>query len=307
MSSQSPVQAVAHGASPVPAKAGIGLRFPHHDFVLAKRPAAAWFEVHPENYLSEGAAAEILSDIRADYPLSLHATGLSLGSASGVDEDHLNAIADLCRRMNPALVSDHLSWSAVPGIHLPDLLPIPYTFEALRIFARNVDRVQNALGRSILIENPSVYLAFDEQDMSEGEFLNALVQSTGCGVLLDVNNIAVSASNTGIDARDCLAQFLSALPAYAIGEIHLAGHAERHLPDGATLCIDDHGSPVGANVLSLYETVIQHIGPRPTLIEWDTNIPAFEILAGEARKADAVLSRYSKTATRREHADAAAG
>jgi uncharacterized protein len=298
---------VAHGVRPIPAKAGVGLRFPHHDYVLSNRPDIAWLEVHPENYLGHGIASEILSDVHADYPLSFHATGLSLGSANGVNADHLSALSELCRRVGPALISDHLSWSAVPGVHLPDLLPIPYTSEALKIFARNVDHVQSVLRRRILVENPSVYVAFAEQDMGEGEFLHALVQRTGCGVLLDINNIAVSASNMGIDARDCLAQILSAIHAEAIGEIHLAGHAEKRLPDGNTLRIDDHGSAVSDDVWFLYETAIQAIGPRPTLIEWDTDIPAFEVLEGEASKADAILSRCSKDTFARELADAAAG
>jgi hypothetical protein len=298
---------MAHGAGPIPAKAGVGLRFPHHEYVTANRPDVAWFEVHPENYLGQGIASEILADVRADYPISLHATGLSLGSAKGVDAEHLAALADLCRRIEPGLVSDHLSWSAVPGIHLPDLLPIPYTAEALKIFARNVDHVQDVLRRRILIENPSVYVAFAEQDMAEGEFLNALVQRTGCGVLLDINNIAVSASNTGASDRDCLALMLTALGASAIEEIHLAGHAQKQLPDGNTLRIDDHGSVVSANVWSLYETAIQRIGSRPTLIEWDTNIPTFDVLENEAAKADAVLSSVSGSRLAPERAHAAAG
>lgn len=183
-----------HAAS-IPAQAGIGLRFPHHQHVLGNPGSAAWLEVHPENYLGEGVAAEILEQVRARYPVSLHATGLSLGSADGVDASHLAAIADLCRRIEPGLVSDHLSWSAADGKHLPDLLPLPYTREAQDIFARNIETVQAALGRTLLIENPSVYLAFAGNEMSEGEFLAGLVRRTGCGVLLDINNVVVSAAN----------------------------------------------------------------------------------------------------------------
>ena len=205
-------------AAPIPAQAGIGLRFPHHDHVLAAPGATAWLEVHPENYLGQGVAGDILTSMRADYPLSLHATGLSLGSADGVDRAHLAAIAELCRRLQPGLVSDHLSWSAAGDLHLPDLLPLPYTREALDVCARNIEAVQAALGRTILIENPSVYLAFAQNEMDESEFLAALSRRTGCGILLDINNIAVSAANWA-GTPGALAALLDAVPAAAIGEI----------------------------------------------------------------------------------------
>jgi uncharacterized protein (UPF0276 family) len=286
MPGRAPHSSAAH-ASPIPAQAGIGLRAPHHDHVLAHPRAAAWLEVHPENYLGEGIAAELLMKLREHTPVSLHATGLSLGSAQGVDDDHLAAIAGLCQRIAPGLVSDHLSWSAAGGLHLPDLLPLPYTCEAQNVFARNIETVQEALGRPILIENPSVYLAFADSDMSEGEFLAGLARRTGCGVLLDVNNVAVSAANLGEAPILRLHALLAELPAAAIGEIHLAGHAVRELPDGGQVAIDDHGSPVSDAVWELYDATIRHIGPRPSLIEWDTAIPAFAVLAQEAAKADA--------------------
>ena len=165
--------------------------------MLSGEARAAWFEVHPENYLGEGVVADILEKVRHDVPVSLHATGLSLGSADGIDPGHLAAIADLAGRIQPGLISDHLSWSAIDGVHIPDLLPLPYTREALDIFVRNIDRVQTALGRAILIENPSVYLAFAHSEMREGEFLAALARASGCGLLLDINNVAVSAANLG--------------------------------------------------------------------------------------------------------------
>jgi len=277
-----------HAAS-IPAQAGIGLRFPHHEHVLAHPGSAAWLEVHPENYLGEGVAAEILEQVRERYPVSLHATGLSLGSADGVDSDHLAAIAALCRRIEPGLVSDHLSWSAADGMHLPDLLPLPYTREAQDIFARNIERVQTALGRILLIENPSVYLAFAGSEMSEGEFLAGLVRRTGCGLLLDINNVVVSAANLGEAPGERLAAMLAVLPPSAIGEIHLAGHAVHTLPDGGQVRIDDHGSPIGDEVWTLFENTMRCIGPRPALIEWDTAIPAFAVLAREASKADALI------------------
>jgi uncharacterized protein (UPF0276 family) len=268
--------------APIPAAAGIGLRFPHHGRVLAERPPIAWLEVHPENYLGCGPAAEILHRVRTDYPLSLHATGLSLGSTEGPDPGHLAAIDALCRRIEPGLVSDHLSWSRAGGLHLPDLLPLPYTEEALEVVARNVEQVQQALGRPILIENPSTYLRFAASAMGEEEFLAALVGRTGCGVLLDVNNLFVSARNLGDDPGQRLGRFLAALPPGAIGEIHLAGHATRRLPGGSTLLIDDHGSRVSSQVWSLFEATIAAVGPKPTLIEWDTQLPSLDVLVDEA-------------------------
>jgi len=276
-------------ADPIPAKAGVGLRFPHHDHILNHRPDTAWFEVHPENYLGHGVAADDLEVIRRDYPISLHATGLSLGSADGLDPDHLAVIADLARRIQPGLISDHLSWSASDGVYLPDLLPLPYTEEALAVVARNIDQVQTALGRSILIENPSTYLAFAESALTEAEFLGELVRAAGCGMLLDVNNIAVSGGNLGHSPAYRLDQLLDRVSAAAIGEIHLAGHAVRHLDNGAILRIDDHGSPVSDEVWSLYDSLISRIGVRPTLIEWDTDIPTFETLQAEAAIAQSIL------------------
>jgi uncharacterized protein (UPF0276 family) len=279
---------------PIPARAGIGLRFPHHRFVLAEQPDVAWFEIHPENYLGEGVVADDLETVRRDYPLSLHATGLSLGSADGLDAEHLAAIAALSRRIEPGLVSDHLSWSAGGGLHLPDLLPLPYSEEALAVIARNLDQVQTALGRQILIENPSAYMAFADSALSEAEFLGELVRVSGCGLLLDVNNIAVSAGNLGEAPASRLGQLLGHVPAAAIGEIHLAGHAVRRLADGDVLRIDDHGSPVSPAVWALFETVVSRIGLRPALIEWDTDIPAFDVLVGEARAAQSVLDRRAE-------------
>ncbi len=290
-------------ADPIPAMAGIGLRFPHHGEVLAQRPDTPWFEAHPENYLS-GVAAETLARVRETYPISLHATGLSLGSAGGVDPHHLAAIAALVRRTEPGLVSDHLSWSAIDGLHMPDLLPVPYTQEALDVFARNVEQVQSALDRRILIENPSVYFGFRDVDYSEAEFLAALVRRTGCGVLLDVNNVVVSAANLGEAPQARLDALLDALPATAIGEIHLAGHATQQLADGTQVRIDDHGSRVGPEVMALYAHAIARLGARPTLIEWDTDIPAFCVLEEERAAAQAVLDRAAAAKGGARHAAA---
>jgi hypothetical protein len=279
----------ASAAAPIPAAAGVGLRFPHHLRVMSEKPGVAWFEAHPENYLGFGVIAEDLATIRRDYPISLHATGLSLGSASGLDADHLAQLAELCRRIEPGLISDHLSWSEADGVHLPDLFPLPYDHESLAVVARNVELAQAAFGRSILVENPSVYLAFEADALSEAQFLAELVRITGCGVLLDVNNVAVSAGNLGEAPEARLAALLHHLPAPAIGEIHLAGHEVRLLDSGAVLRIDTHGSPVSADVWTLFETVVDRIGPRPTLIEWDTDIPALEVLLAEAARAQSIL------------------
>jgi hypothetical protein len=247
----------------LPVRAGVGLRFAHHDAVRAGDAPAGWFEVHPENYLGEGVIAETLQHIRQDNTLSLHATGLSLGSVSGVDKTHLAAIAALADRLDPAAISDHLSWSESGGIHFPDLLPLPYTREALNVFSANIDRVQTALCRPILVENPSLYLAFAHNEMDEESFLAELARRTGCGVLLDINNVAVSAANLGQDASARLEGLLQALPAAAIGEIHLAGHTVCALGDGGTIRIDDHGSPVTDEVWTMFEATIRRIGPAP--------------------------------------------
>jgi len=290
-------------AGPVPASAGIGLRLPHHACVREQRPKVAWFEAHPENYLTPGLADE-LAAFADRYPMSLHAVGLSLGSACGVDPDHLLRLAELERRVRPGLMSDHLSWSAAAApdgfVVLPDLLPLPYTDEALAAVTANLHHVQETLGRTLMVENPSTYLQFAQSSLGEAEFLAALVRATGCGVLLDVNNIHVSAMNQGCDPALALADYLAAIPHAAIGEIHLAGHAVRELGGGRQVRIDDHGSRVCPEVWALYEMAIATLGPRPTLIEWDTDLPAFAVLQGEAAIAQAVL----KPPAAREMADA---
>ena len=277
---------------PIPAKAGIGLRLSHHSHVRDQRPDVAWLEAHPENYLTPGLADE-LAAFADRYPISLHAVGMSLGSACGLDADHLYRLRDLERRIRPGLMSDHLSWSlAATGsgpLALPDLLPLPYTEEALAVVTANVDHAQRVLGRRLLIENPSTYLQFTASALSEAEFLGALCCATGCGVLLDLNNIHVSAMNQGSDPARALHAYLDHVPHAAIGEIHLAGHAVRELPGGRRVRIDDHGSKVCPEVWSLYETAIRALGPRPTLIEWDTAIPDFAVLQGEAAIAQGIL------------------
>jgi uncharacterized protein (UPF0276 family) len=254
-----------------------------------ERSPLSWLEAHAENFMAGGMLAEDLDDLRRDYPLSLHAVGLSLGSASGVNGRHLRRLQALTKRYEPFLVSDHLSWSEVGGVHLPDLLPLPYTEEALRIVASNVDQVQQVLGRPVLMENPSVYAAFAYSPIPEPEFLAELAARTQCGLLLDINNIAVSARNLGRAPSADLYAFLSAVRPHAVHEIHLAGHAVTVTRSGAQLRIDDHGSAVSTEVWRLFARAIDRLGPRPTLIEWDTNIPALDVLAVEAAKAQQIL------------------
>lgn len=274
---------------PIPARAGIGLRLPHHALVLAERPAAAWLEVHPENYMSDAHSLAELERVRALYPLSLHAVGLSLGSAQGVDAAHIARLKELAQRLEPALVSDHLSWSIAGAQYLPDLLPLPYTEEALQVVCRNVSQVQEALGRQILVENPSTYLQFAASEIPEAEFLAALARRSGCGVLFDVNNVYVSATNQRKDAAIELRDWCRALDAGAVGEIHLAGHAIVATEAGEELRIDDHGDHVCAAVWALYEQALAHFGARPTLLEWDTRLPEFSVLQTEAALAQARL------------------
>jgi uncharacterized protein (UPF0276 family) len=273
-------------SSAIPASAGIGLRFPHHREVAASPKGVAWVEVHPENYMAGGAALDQLLSIRRDLPVSLHGVGLSLGSAAGVDRDHLRALKAMVGRIEPGLVSDHVSWSVAGGAYLPDLLPLPYTEEALAVVAGNIDLAQTELGRPLLIENPSRYLAFRHATMTEAEFLSALVARTGCRLLYDLNNLFVSAKNLGKDPLESL----FAVPLEAIAEIHLAGHARKRLEDGPEVRIDDHGSAVSTEVWDLYTRLTHRTGAVPTLIEWDRNLPELGLLKAEALKAQRFLT-----------------
>ena len=268
-------------ASPIPAAAGIGLRFPHQRQVADAPQGIAWVEVHPENYMAGAGAQRLLERIRRDLPVSFHGVGLSLGSAGGVDRAHLDRLVALIRRIEPGLVSDHLSWSVADGVYLPDLLPLPFTEEALAVAAANIAVVQEAIGRSLLVENPSRYLRFRHSTMSEAEFLAELVRRSGCRLLCDVNNLHVSAANLGEDAAAALA----ALPIEAIDEIHLAGHAVKRLGDGSEIRIDDHGSPVAPEVWRLYALLVERTGRVPTMVEWDTRLPPLATLVAEAEAA----------------------
>ena len=271
-------------STPLPPAAGIGLRHPHVAEMIERAPSVGWLEVHAENYMSDGPDAAALEKLRERYPVSVHGVGLSLGSAAGIDPEHLARLKAVCDRFEPALVSEHLAWCIGDGVYLNDLLPVPHDEEALGIVARNIERVQDALQRPILIENLSAYVGFARSVMSEPEFLAELVRRTGCGLLLDVNNVHVSAYNLGFDAS----AYVAALPAEAVGEIHIAGHARNETPSGAVL-IDDHGSRVAAPVWDLYAQALRRIGTRPTLVEWDSALPSLDTLLGEAMWADLLI------------------
>jgi len=274
---------------PIPAKAGIGLRFQHHQALIDSRPDVAWFEVHTENYMGGGAPLRYLDTIRRDFPVSLHGVGLSLGSAEGLDQAHLERIRQVAERVEPGLISEHIAWSVVGGNYLADLLPLPMTEEALAIVCRHIDQTQTYLKRLILVENPSTYLTFVHSTIPEWEFMTAVTARTGCGILCDVNNIFVSASNHGWD----VSAYLDALPSGSISEIHLAGHTVRLLADGTTVRIDDHGSRVIDDVWTLYQEALMRFGAVPTLIEWDNNVPPLEVLLQEADHAATIMAKMN--------------
>lgn len=270
-------------------RAGIGLRIPHHGPIMERGTSAGWLEVHPENYIDHAIYAEELEVIRCDHALSFHSVGLSVGSVDGLDKSYVRELAKLIQRFQPALVSDHLSWSRSAGIQLPDLMPLPCTDEAFEVVARNVDQCQAMLRRRMLLENPSTYLSLWSQPDEEAQFLAALVARTECAILLDINNIYVSARNRGMNPSTLLAPYLALIPHEAIAEIHLAGHSVYTARSGVDVRIDDHGSPVFSQVWDLFEEAIRILGPRPTLIEWDTNLPPLEVLEIEAATAQYIL------------------
>lgn len=282
-----PAFPAARCRNPIPATAGIGLRFPHHAAFLETHPGIGWIEVHSENYLS-GEALGVLERVRADYPISLHSVGLSLGSAAGIDRRHLQRLSELTERIEPGLVSEHLAWGAVDHDFLADLLPLPLTEESLTVVCGNVDVAQCAIRRRLLIENPATYLQFRHSTIPEPEFLAELSARTGCGLICDLNNIVVSTANHGWDALT----YLRVLPAEAIGEFHLAGHSEA-TGEAASLLLDTHDRPVTPSVWSLFATALTEIGVRPTLIEWDAAIPPLDRLLAEAATADDYLRRAS--------------
>lgn len=264
--------------------AGVGLRLQHLAAVLRDRPQAAWFEVHPENFLANPHAREMLEEIALHYPLSVHSVGISAGSATGLDHTHLRRVRALIRRIDTVLVSGHLAWSTHEGEYLNDLLPLPYTDEALDIVCRHVSEIQHVLGMVFHLENPSNYLGFHESTMTETAFLSKVVARTGCRLLCDVSNIHVSAHNMGYDAR----RYVDELPADAIGEMHLGGFEMETEPGGTSVIIDTHARPIAPEAWELYAHAVDRFGPRPTLIEWDSAIPSIDTLLAEAGKADAI-------------------
>ena len=276
-----------HGLASIPARAGIGLKPEHMKAIMQSLPDIGWYEVHAENYMGAGGPPHrFLEWVRERYPLSIHGVGLSIGGAGPLDKAHLKRLRALIDRYEPGLFSEHLAWSTHEGVYFNDLLPLPYTAETLAHVAAHVDETQCALGRQILIENPSTYVAFEACGMSETEFLSELARRTGCGLLLDVNNIYVSAANHGFDAD----AYLAAFPAGHVGEIHLAGHFEAETDEDGRLLIDAHDSPVRDAVWSLYARALQRTGPLPALIEWDNDIPDFATLQSEAEKAERLLN-----------------
>jgi uncharacterized protein (UPF0276 family) len=269
----------------MPPSVGLGLKSQHYDDAIACDAEGLWFEVHPENYMSAGGPRlAALEAVRARHPISLHGVGLSLAADADPDPAHLQALKILVDRFEPFVVSEHLAWSTHRGAHHPDLLPFPRTHTALDRICGNVARMQDTLGRRVLIENPSLYLPLRGHALEEVDFLAALVRRTGCGLLVDVNNAFVSAHNLGYAPEI----YLDALPANAIGEIHLAGHATD--PGGSNLLIDTHGAAIAEAVWALYARLIARVGPRPTLIERDDDIPDFATLMNERDRAAAALS-----------------
>lgn len=273
----------------LPLVSGIGLRAPHYREILQQLPEAGWVEVHSENFFGGGAPLHTLLKVREHYSVSLHGVGMGLASAQPLDLEHLSSLQRLCDAIQPAAVSEHLCWNTAPEVAgeptmvINDLLPFPYTQEALANTASRIGQVQDKLGRQLLVENLSSYLSFSSSEMSEGEFLAELAQRTGCGILFDINNLYVNARNLNVDAE----AFIKALPPAAVGEYHLAGYSER---DGCL--VDTHNNPVYPAVWDLYAMALRHIGPRPTLIEWDSDIPALPVLLAEAAQAQMRMEKH---------------
>ncbi|WP_353475187.1 DUF692 domain-containing protein [Salipiger sp. H15] len=272
--------------APLPRAAGVGFKSAHFDD-LADPGAVRWLEIHAENYMVEGGPRlAMLDDLRARFPISVHGVGLSIGGEGPLDAAHLARLKRLIERVRPAQFSEHLAWSTHEGAYFSDLLPLPYTEATLERVAAHVGEVQQSLGLRMLLENPSSYLVFEESTLSETDFLAEVARRTGCGLLLDINNVFISASNLGTSAQAYLADY----PVDLVGEIHLAGYTEEADGQGGPLLIDTHGAPVADPVWALYAGVISRIGPRPTLIEWDNDVPDFATLEAEAARAAGVMA-----------------
>ena len=276
--------------SGLPRRAGVGFKPEHLEAILAEPAAVGFFEVHAETYMGDGGPPHRrLEAIRARHPLSLHGVGLSIGSPRPLDREHLARLRGLIRRYQPAQFSEHLAWSSHDEGFLADLLPLPYDEETLAVVCRHIDETQEALATRLLLENPSTYVQFADSAIPETEFLAEVARRTGCGLLLDVNNVYVSACNHGFDAHG----YIEAMPREAVQEIHLAGHAVREIGE-ATLRIDDHGSAVCDAVWQLYAAALARLGPVPTLIEWDSNVPELPVLVAEAVTADGFLAKAAE-------------
>ncbi len=270
---------------PLPATPGLGFKPEHFDQIMACIGAVGFYEVHAENYMGAGGAPhKMLERLHEDHAISLHGVGLSIGGAGPLDLDHLKRLRILIDRHQPESFSEHLAWSSHGAAWLNDLLPMPYTDGSLAVICDHIDQTQTALGRTLLLENPATYVTFEDSTWSETDFLTQIARRTGCGLLLDVNNVFVSATNHRTDART----YLEAFPLDLVGEIHLAGHEAEDLPDGPLL-IDTHSRPVADPVWALYAEVLARTGPQPSLIEWDNDIPGFDVLLDEVARADAIL------------------
>ncbi|MGE3342871.1 MAG: DUF692 domain-containing protein [Vicinamibacterales bacterium] len=276
------------------AKTGIGLRLPHLAEVVATHPDVGWLEIHPENVLANPHALELLADLARDYPISLHTVGVSIGSADGLDREHLSRLRALVDHVDPALVSGHLAWSSVAGTYLNDLLPLPYTEESLALVTRQLDEVQQLLGRAYVIENPSTYVSVTTSTMSEAEFLGTLVARTGCRLLCDVSNVFLSGHNMGYDPY----RFIDLLPAEAVAELHMGGFTaeDDEASPGATLLVDTHATPVADGAWALYSHAVGRFGNLPTIVEWDNDLPPLATLLDEAGKADRIRERTERHA-----------
>jgi uncharacterized protein len=279
--------------------AGTSFKHEHLQAIMTGGKHDGFFEVHAENYMGAGGPPHrALESIRDGHPVSLHGVCMSIGGPEPLDTAHLKRFQSLVMRYEPALVSEHLAWSTHETIYFNDLLPLPYTKATLARVADHIDEVQNAIGRPILLENPSTYVAFTATTMPETEFLGTLVRRSGCGLLLDVNNVFISATNQGYSSAGYLAEF----PLDHVGEIHLAGHAEQSDDEGDLLLIDSHDRQVADQVWTLFESVVERCGPVPTLVEWDSNIPDWLVLRAEAMAARAILDRYAPVIQRSANA-----
>ncbi|MGC6485295.1 MAG: DUF692 domain-containing protein [Candidatus Puniceispirillales bacterium] len=267
-------------------RAGVGFKPCYFGEVMTGDHPIGWFEIHAENYMIDGGPVrQQLEQLRARYPVSCHGVGLSIGSSEPLNRAHLARLKTLVDWLEPVVFSEHLAWSSHGGVFFNDLLPLPYTQATLQQVVDHIDEVQEALGRQMLLENPSTYVDFASHEMTEAEFITRIVQQTGCGLLLDINNVHVSSINQQLSPHD----YLAALPITAVGEIHLAGHATDQDDEGEELLIDSHNAPVTDAVWALYDHVISHHGVRPTLVEWDGDLPAFDVLAREAAAAGQYL------------------